>query len=234
MSVPSRKQLPFDDVNQIPRAIEYLQYRYCLAHNEELANELASFLFYELAAPYRQTAFDALRVIVKWAAYSHWRHNNPALGELLKLREVYGQDEKQRVLDLASDLVQALDTIDAQLGLVSNVRNELAALPKLEASEEPTTTALYDLELDKFWGFTTLQRDHEEPIKRSTPLDVFFETSEVGDVQVDEEPVTSEEPTPAETTPSNSNGTFSKVYKLPQRQGASRNPVLDLLMGEDS
>lgn len=213
----------------VQQAIEYLQFRYCLASNTELANELAKHLFGSTSALPRQAAFEALKALVKWAAFSHFRYENPALKELQALREVYGNDERERVLDLVADVLVACDHLKEHLGFVvsMSVEEELQKLPSAGPDAQQTSTALYDLELDEFWGFELLQRHAElglEEASVSTPLDIFFEPHPV----IGEETAVSEPKPEATKAPS-----LSKVYKLKPAPGSTPDPLLQMLMGDE-
>jgi hypothetical protein len=188
-----------------------------------MSAELLKYLFSNYDLPARKLAFESLKVIVKWAAFSRYLYNNPALQELLELREVYGNTEQERLLDLVADLLIALDHIKQHLGFAVDavVEEELRKLPTA-SSNQTTVTALCDLELDSIWEFDILQRNKNRkpaPPVYATPLDAFFQ-SEVA-------PAADEVPAP-ETQDPKSEETFSKVYKLSQRKGAT-NPVMDLL-----
>lgn len=231
MSNQSERQLLSESESQpLQQAIEYLQYRYCLVPNEGLAEQLVDDLFHQTSSP-RQAAFWALKTLVKWAAYSRYRCPNPALQELQLLREVYGQDEKQRLLDLNQDLLIALNHIRTHLGLENSAEQELRKLPLPDASQD-TVTAMCDLELDPIWGFETLQRnpDPTPTIKTGTPLDVFFQEAPKEEAVEAPAPVAVEPPPPApETKLAETTGTFSRVYKLPRHPSQPITPEDELL-----
>lgn len=213
------------------QAIEYLRYRYCLVSDTLLEGLLAETLFDQTKPSTRQRAFEALKSLVHWAAYSRFYGVNPALAELQVLREVYGANEQQRVLDLGADLWVALQHISKHLALPSPIAPQLHALPDPDQTET-IGVPLFDLELDEFWGFTQLMRDKPAPKALvGSPLDVFFAeppTPEPTPVVV--EPVVN---TPTEIVAPKPEGVFSKVYKLPTKRD-SRDDLLRMLTGEDS
>jgi hypothetical protein len=220
---------------QINQAIEYFKYRYALtleAKGQVLADYFVAKLYAknQKIATRKQT-FEALKLLVEWAAYSRFHTSNPAMVELQSLREVYGESPELRVLDLAADLTVALRHLEAHLGITSPLLQELLALPAAPDVTAANGVPLFDLELDSFWEFKSLQRDPEPKLDLvdSTPLDVFFEDrphSAPPAVEPSEEPKT--DPTPAETPV----GTFAKVYKLPKKNTPPQ--VLELMLGDDN
>lgn len=217
LNTPTKQQL-----------IEYLQYRYCLTIEGEgiaLANKALGHIFEPAdATSPRQRLFEALKSLVQWAAYSRFHLENPILVELQNLREVYGDDQEQRVLDLAADLSIALKHAETHLGLSTPLMAELESLPKINP-DSSAGIPLFDLELDPFWNFDYLQRSQDRKPQQpsGTPLDVFYLNKK--------ESTDSPEP----SNPGDKKESFAKTFKLPAKKlgGLLDSPLNLLLESED-
>ena len=213
--------------DKIQLATEYLCYRYLLSGPQPGEKVITSSLLFEegFDLSNRELMFEVLKGIVWWSAASRYKGHNPALAALHNLREVYGATQEERVLDLAQDLVLALDDIEATLGLKSPLYGDLQELSTSRPIDTSKATPLCDLELDAFWGFEYLQRDlgEVEPTPKTCPLDVFYSTPEVEEAPVSDAP---------ETPAVKPEGTFSRVYKV-NTGVKSKDGLLELLMGED-